>query len=217
MKNEKAIDFTITGKSSNSADSYHLKLAYKGSGLFGFASRNPGFVSAIIIGMLLLGLFLDFIGLMMLLAGESKYNPNLYVYIGTSLIAFSGVIFTYINKLELNYAPHVFDWLVAHLEEENVYFSTGCEFNGSVESFDSGFAFHGNVIHRKIADGKYISKLPMGIIVLTSIHSDIRITAYMNALTKRKAILALRDRKDLLLEFFPDDVKINAALKAGEA
>jgi hypothetical protein len=216
MKNVKAKGFTITEKSSSDPDSYYLKLAYRGLGLFGISSRNPSCAIAIITATFLAGLFLSFVGLVMLLAGDSKYNPSLHIFSGISLCTLSSIIFIYINKLESKIYPHVFDWLVAHLEEESVYFSTGSESNDAVESFDTGFSFYGDVIHRKIMDGKYISKLPTGIFILTSIRGDLHFVVYMNALTKSKAILALRDRKDLLLEFFPDDVKIKAALKAGE-
>lgn len=217
MINEKTESFEITEKSSNSPDSYFLKLAYKGSGVFRIASKNPGGTFAIVALTFLAGMFLNLIGAAGILHDGDKHTPLLFIFLGIPLAAFSVFLYVYINKLESKITPHVFDWLASHLKEESIYFSTGSEFNNASVSLDTGFSFHGDVIHRKVGDGKYISKLPTGIFILTGIINNIEFSVHMSALTKSKAILALRDRKDLLLEFFPDDVKINAALKAGEA
>jgi hypothetical protein len=211
MTFEKKCPLVLSKKTSFSPKIYQIKLSNNLPWVLGFVSRNSLLASMIQAFSFIIG----FIAMLCSLAGLLTYGITVD-FIPTYIISLAlplSVIFSCAIKKKLSVQVDVFviDWLNNYLMENSIYFAEGNSFTSEFDASRTGFlGFQANKIV-EVGMGIMALKATNGLSIKVNIVSDFDNQITLTAMDKEDLVLLLRDRKDLLLEFFPDDDKINAA------
>lgn len=214
MNTDNACPLVLTEKFNISPRSYKIKLSTNLPGFLGFVTRHDVFVSFVAAIAFILGLASYSIALAFFVVSGFDSNTMAALVIG-SACPLSLFISDFIKKkLEIKADAFVLDWLTYYFSENNIYFSEGDNFTSESDPFRCGFSRGDVNAICKLDNGTVLLAATNGVVLKADIISDYNNEITITATPKEELVFLLRDRKDLLIKFFPNDEKINAALNS---
>ena len=214
MNDEKSCPLVLSEKISVSPRSYKLKLSTNLPGFLGFVTRHDVFASflealAFVIGFLSLA-----IGVACFF--HSGFDADTMIFIGIGLTTPHYLVFCekIRKKLSVKADAFVLDWLRNYLRENSIYFSEGSYFTSEIEPARCGFLGSTSELYELDAQNVFF-RATNGVVLKVDIVHAYNNEISLTAMQKEELVSLLRDRKDLLVTFFPNDQIINTALSAG--
>jgi hypothetical protein len=211
MNLEKTSPLVLSEKNNISPKAYKITLSTNLPGVLGFVSRHSTWACVLQTAIYIVGaLSLVLSVVSFFTAGfDGDMVPAYILSLALPAVLIATQIIT--KKLHPKADVYVKDWLIDYLGKNPICFSEGDTFTSEVVNDRCGFMGDqtGKVVD--LGSGVMVFKASNGLCIKASVYSYFDNEITFTAMDREEVVFLLRDRKDLLLEFFPDDEKIKTA------